>query len=166
MTADEAIAVQRDVTDVYRAAFGAPPYNEGEAQVQQFRDDMLPRHTQRDGFRFVVALESGRVVGFAYGYTGERGQWWTDTVAKAMPAELAEKWLGGHFESFRSLFSRSSGAAGSAPHFTMRYWRCCPTARPYCPPYRSTPRRCACTGARAGKCCWTTSISPAAAARQ
>jgi hypothetical protein len=62
MTADEAIAVQRDVTDVYRAAFGAPPYNEGEAQVQQFRDDMLPRHTQRDGFRFVVALESGRAV--------------------------------------------------------------------------------------------------------
>jgi hypothetical protein len=60
MTADEAIAVQRDVTDVYRAAFGAPPYNEGEAQVRQFCDDMLPRHTQRDGFRFVVALESGR----------------------------------------------------------------------------------------------------------
>jgi GNAT superfamily N-acetyltransferase len=98
MTADEAIAVQRDVTEVYRSAFGAPPYNEGEAQVQQFRDDMLPRHTQRDGFRFVVALESDRVVGFAYGYTGERGQWWTDTVAKAMPADVAEKWLGGHFE--------------------------------------------------------------------
>ena len=38
------------------------------------------------------------MAGFAYGYTGERGQWWTDTVATRVPAVLAEEWLGGHFE--------------------------------------------------------------------
>ena len=36
--------------------------------------------------------------GFAYGYTGEHGQWWTDTVRKVMEPEVAESWLGGHFE--------------------------------------------------------------------
>jgi ribosomal protein S18 acetylase RimI-like enzyme len=36
--------------------------------------------------------------GFAYGYTGERGQWWTDTVASGVPADVDQRWFGGHFE--------------------------------------------------------------------
>ena len=37
-------------------------------------------------------------MGFAYGVTGEHGQWWTTKVAAVWPAELTAAWLGGHFE--------------------------------------------------------------------
>ncbi len=37
-------------------------------------------------------------MGFAYGYTGQRGQWWTDHVAEVLAPEVADEWLGGHFE--------------------------------------------------------------------
>ncbi|HEX6682181.1 MAG TPA: GNAT family N-acetyltransferase [Candidatus Limnocylindrales bacterium] len=84
---------------VYRIAFeefGEPP----EA-AEHFRTGQLPKHVEREGFRFALARETGdagRVVGFAYGYTGDFGQWWTDRVARLAPAEIAERWLGGHFE--------------------------------------------------------------------
>ena len=55
-------------------------------------------HAARPGFRCTTLLLAGEVAGFAYGYTGERGQWWTDTVASRVPAEVADEWLGGHFE--------------------------------------------------------------------
>jgi GNAT superfamily N-acetyltransferase len=38
------------------------------------------------------------LVGFAYGYTGEQGQWWTDNALKVLEPDVAEAWLGGHFE--------------------------------------------------------------------
>ena len=46
----------------------------------------------------MVARQHGRILGFAYGYTGRRGQWWSDQVAERVPRELAERWLDGHFE--------------------------------------------------------------------
>lgn len=62
-----------------------------------FREDVLGRHAARDGFRLAVAAEEDRVVGFAWGYRGERGQYWSDLVAESLP-EVAEIWIGGHFE--------------------------------------------------------------------
>ena len=38
------------------------------------------------------------LVGFAYGYTGRPGQWWTDNAAEVLGPEVADAWLGGHFE--------------------------------------------------------------------
>lgn len=38
------------------------------------------------------------LAGFAYGYTGRRGQWWSDHVAEHAPADVVAGWLGGHFE--------------------------------------------------------------------
>jgi GNAT superfamily N-acetyltransferase len=32
------------------------------------------------------------------GYIGERGQYWTDLAREALPAEVADDWVGGHFE--------------------------------------------------------------------
>jgi ribosomal protein S18 acetylase RimI-like enzyme len=63
-------------------------------------DEILPRHTERDGFRCVVATdEAERLVGLAYGYRGAPGEWWRDAVAEAMGPALAERWLApGHFE--------------------------------------------------------------------
>jgi len=90
---------QRDaLAAVYRAAFGALGYDEGEESVARFRDEQLPLHAARDGFRCAVARDGGALVGFAYGYTGERGQWWSDQIAANAPPDVVERWLGGHFE--------------------------------------------------------------------
>jgi ribosomal protein S18 acetylase RimI-like enzyme len=69
--------------------------------------DILPRHTARDGFRFVGAFEGEGLVGFVYGYRGEAGQWWHDRVASALGPEASARWLGpGHFE-FTELHVRA-----------------------------------------------------------
>jgi ribosomal protein S18 acetylase RimI-like enzyme len=91
-------ATRAEIVDVYRAAFTAPPYDEDESAVARFLDEQLPAHAEREGFRCVVAREDGRIVGFAYGYTGRRGQWWTDYVAGRVTPDLAGRWLDGHFE--------------------------------------------------------------------
>jgi broad specificity phosphatase PhoE/GNAT superfamily N-acetyltransferase len=86
------------LTSVYRGAFSAPGYDEPEEAVSRFRHEQLPAHTARPGYRCVTLQVAGALAGFAYGYTGERGQWWTDTVEARVPAALAAEWLGGHFE--------------------------------------------------------------------
>jgi ribosomal protein S18 acetylase RimI-like enzyme len=77
---------------VYQAVFGDAPDEE------TWRDDSFFVHCDRRGFRFVAATRESELIGFAYGYVGERGQWWTDRVAQALPAEVAVEWVGGHFE--------------------------------------------------------------------
>ena len=87
-----------ELTDVYRAAFTAPGYDEDEEAITRFRDSQLPTHAGRSGFRLVTVRDGDALLGFAYGYTGEHGQWWTDQVIAAVPGDLANTWLGGHFE--------------------------------------------------------------------
>src|SRR5688500_530240 len=36
--------------------------------------------------------------GSCSGFTGRRGQWWSDRIAAAAPAEIVAEWVGGHFE--------------------------------------------------------------------
>lgn len=87
------------LADVYRAAFCVPPYDEPASAAQEFVDEQLPKHAQRDGFRLVGAFDDDRsLLGFAYGYTGERGQWWSDHVASVAPPDVVDAWVGGHFE--------------------------------------------------------------------
>jgi GNAT superfamily N-acetyltransferase len=87
-----------DLVDVYRDAFSAPGYDETPDDVERFRTG-LPRHAARDGFRLAVAsLPDGGLVGFAYGYTGESGQWWTDRLLDRVPDDIVDEWVGGHFE--------------------------------------------------------------------
>lgn len=62
-----------------------------------WRADMFARHAARSGYRLVVALQGVAVAGFSWGYIGERGQYWPDLVAGALP-RVAEEWVGGHFE--------------------------------------------------------------------
>jgi len=87
-----------ELHEVYAAVFGRPPFNESPSEAARWRDESLPKHAARAGFRMRAAREDGRLVGFAYGYTGERGQWWTDQMAAAITPEVAASWLGGHFE--------------------------------------------------------------------
>jgi len=90
--------VPAEVVDVYREAFGASPYFEGEAEVTRFAGEVLPRHRVRDGFRCVVASEDDAVVGFAYGYTSAPGQWWHDWVAGLVGPALAAEWMSDAFD--------------------------------------------------------------------
>ncbi|MCA1554655.1 MAG: GNAT family N-acetyltransferase, partial [Chloroflexi bacterium] len=84
---------------VYRAAFAAPPYNEGVSEVAHFAES-LTKHMQRKDFRLVAAreLSTGQVVGFAYGYASERGQWWNDTIGEALTRVQRDEWLRDTFE--------------------------------------------------------------------
>jgi ribosomal protein S18 acetylase RimI-like enzyme len=75
------------VKDVHRRA-GAG------AATDEWAREWLPRHATRDWFRFFAAFDDdGRVTGFAYGYTGGGGQWWTDRVAAAMDEQARREWL-------------------------------------------------------------------------
>ncbi|MFF0265163.1 GNAT family N-acetyltransferase [Kribbella sp. NPDC004536] len=93
-----ALAVAYELGDVFAAAFGAPGYDDERADTSYFATEMLPKHSERDDFKLVAARRDGRVVGFAYGFTGQLGQWWPDRVSAAVGPELTAEWIGGHFE--------------------------------------------------------------------
>jgi ribosomal protein S18 acetylase RimI-like enzyme len=80
------------VWSVYDPVFGDQP------DEDTWREAVWDRHVVRPGFRLARALANGRLVGFAYGYTGARGQWWTDRAAEVLDPRVAGEWLGGHFE--------------------------------------------------------------------
>lgn len=87
-----------EIEAVYLGAFAHPPYSADATAARLFRDQQLRRHAAYEDFRLVAAEEGTEFVGFAYGYTGREGMWWTDLVAGAVPAEQVPRWLGGHFE--------------------------------------------------------------------
>jgi ribosomal protein S18 acetylase RimI-like enzyme len=65
----------------------------------RWASEWLPVHASRPDFTFLVAREDSTVVGFAYGYSGAYGQWWTDRVAKALEPQQRGEWLDvPHFE--------------------------------------------------------------------
>jgi ribosomal protein S18 acetylase RimI-like enzyme len=92
--------VDREVTEadtielwpVYQAVFADQP------DLQTWRTAAWDKHAARDGFQWTRAYNDEKLVGFAYGYTGERGQWWTDRAFEVLPAAVAAAWLDGHFE--------------------------------------------------------------------
>lgn len=95
---DAASAMRDELVEVYRAAFTAPPYDEDPDTVDRFATETLPAHAARDGFRCATLRLGPRLAGFAYAYTGRRGQWWSDQVAQRAPADVVDEWLGGHLE--------------------------------------------------------------------
>ena len=98
VAAEEALELAPALAILYRRVFTAPGYRESEEDVERFEGESLPRHAAREGFRCVVASRQDDLLGFAYGYTGRRGQWWTDEVAARAPADVVDTWLDGHFE--------------------------------------------------------------------
>ena len=57
------------------------------------------KHTGIDGFACRAALdETGRLIGFGYGYTTMPGQWWHDLVRRALDRRAANDWLADAFE--------------------------------------------------------------------
>ena len=68
------------------------------SDFETWRSDMFGRHATRSGYRLVVATDGTAVAGFSWGYIGERGQYWADLAAGALPSRVADEWVGGHFE--------------------------------------------------------------------
>ncbi|MGA8987534.1 N-acetyltransferase family protein [Aeromicrobium sp.] len=83
---------------VYLAAYGDASLPESRLDAENFASSTVPRHARRDGFRLVVATTDGEVSGYGYGFTGKRGQFWSDWLAGAAPADIVETWVGDHFE--------------------------------------------------------------------
>lgn len=77
----------------YDAVFG------DVADPASWRAETFDRHAGRAGYRLVTAIDdAGTVAGFAWGYVGEPGQYWTDLVSRTLPADVVAEWVGGHFE--------------------------------------------------------------------
>ena len=82
---------------VYAAAMQQP------RGVLPGRRSTMLGHSVNPGFRALLATEDGSdtVVGFTYGFHGAPGQWWHDTVARALVAThgaAAAAWLDNSFE--------------------------------------------------------------------
>lgn len=82
----------QEIWPCYDEVFGDFP------DFETWRTDMFARHATRDGYRLVVATSGTHVAGFAWGYIGERGQYWADLAANSLPEPVAGEWVGGHFE--------------------------------------------------------------------
>lgn len=67
------------------------------ADEDAWRGRFWDQHRTREGFRLVTAELDGDLAGFAWGYTGQRGQWWADRIAGVLGA-AADAWVGGHWE--------------------------------------------------------------------
>ena len=83
---------------VYAAAMRPP------AEMLPGRRSIMAGHAAHPGFRALLATEdgSGTPAGFGYGFHGAAGQWWHDTVARAVAAAhgtpAAASWLDDSFE--------------------------------------------------------------------
>jgi ribosomal protein S18 acetylase RimI-like enzyme len=83
---------------VYAAAMRPP------AEMLAGRRSIMAGHAANPGFRALLATEdgSGEPVGFGYGFRGAPGQWWHDTVVRALitsyGAAAAAAWLNDSFE--------------------------------------------------------------------
>jgi ribosomal protein S18 acetylase RimI-like enzyme len=68
------------------------------------RKSTMTTHANYPGFRALVVTDgrSGEAVGFGYGFRGAPGQWWHETVTRALAshsgARAAAAWLGDSFE--------------------------------------------------------------------
>ena len=81
------------ILDIYAQVHGL------DARSIAAREEIMRRHFGRRGYQGFVALNTGRLVGFAYGYTGDPGQYWYDKVWAAMTPQQRAEWLEPeHFE--------------------------------------------------------------------
>jgi GNAT superfamily N-acetyltransferase len=76
-----------ELREVHRSALGPG------ALSDEWAAERLPRHVERAGFVFLVARADDRITGFAYGYDGARGHWWSEQVARSLSAAQRADWL-------------------------------------------------------------------------
>jgi ribosomal protein S18 acetylase RimI-like enzyme len=77
-----------ELREVHRSALGPG------ALSDEWAGERLPRHAERAGFVFLVArAPDDSIAGFAYGYDGASGHWWSDQVARSLSAAQRAEWL-------------------------------------------------------------------------
>lgn len=112
------VALQVRVDDSATAEDGAsiwPVYDavfHDWSDCDSWRVAVWDKHRGREGFRLARAYDDAALVGFAYGYVGQPGQWWTDNARQVLTPEVAEAWLGGHFELVSIGVVESARGAG------------------------------------------------------
>ncbi|MCZ2109876.1 MAG: GNAT family N-acetyltransferase [Dehalococcoidia bacterium] len=83
---------------VYGDAFAEPPYSDPDRGAE-IRTRVQEIHSLRPGFHAYAAVEPPEnVIGMIYGYHGSSGQWWHDTVARAISPRSAAEWLADSYE--------------------------------------------------------------------
>lgn len=87
-----AVALADSVWRCYQKVFGDFDDYAG------WRTELFERHAAREGFRLTVAFDDDSLVGFSWGYVGERGQYFSHLVSRALPVDVVDTWVGGHFE--------------------------------------------------------------------
>lgn len=90
--------IRNALAAIYLAAYGDPSLPESQLDADNFASSTIRRHARRAGFRMVVATTDDQVSGYAYGFTGKRGQFWSDWLSGTAPAHIVETWVGDHFE--------------------------------------------------------------------
>lgn len=88
---EDAAAFRDRVMDVWATTFDLV------RDVEDWRSTIWERHRAREDYRLVTAESDGVLVGFAWGYTGRPGQFWSDFVLRTLGAAAAP-WVGGHLE--------------------------------------------------------------------
>ncbi|HVW45383.1 MAG TPA: GNAT family N-acetyltransferase [Amycolatopsis sp.] len=96
-TAEDFRGRLREALAIYVEAMRYPP---GTAEQ---RAPMWLTHALREGWRCVAALDGdGTMIGIAYGYKGNPGQWWHEQVRRGLVKTdgetVADHWLTDYFE--------------------------------------------------------------------
>lgn len=90
--------IRQALAQVYLAAYGDASLPESHLDAENFAESTLTRHASRSGFKLVLSRTDGEVSGYGYGFTGKRGQFWSDWLAGTVPTDIVETWVGDHFE--------------------------------------------------------------------
>ncbi|WP_144121494.1 GNAT family N-acetyltransferase [Catellatospora sichuanensis] len=92
-TSDDLGRRMDDVLTVFGEAMSYHP------QALAVRRGYITTHLQRPHFRAIASLsDMGQLLGFAYGYHSEPGQWWHDQVSAVLDPDARQRWLTDCFE--------------------------------------------------------------------
>lgn len=92
-TGDDVVKRLDEVLAVYAEAMEYSP------DLAATRRGFLYSHTHRSGFRAVATLaDDDRLLGFGYGYSSGRGQWWHEQVRAGLTEQAYLAWLTDTFE--------------------------------------------------------------------
>jgi len=116
-SSEEIGAAEAAIRAVFAAAFAM-----SATEAARFTT-ALGRHATRRDFRFFAATapDSGRLLGFIYGYSGEPGQWFHDLLCATLSPDLVARWLADSFElvEFGVLPEAQGRGLGERLHDTL-----------------------------------------------
>lgn len=95
---DDPSALVPQIGAVYRSAFSGFADGPSEEEVRTFSSETLLRHSGREAFRFLAALDGEALVGFIYGYHGRPGEWWEDWLRRRIPPAAYGEWFVDQFD--------------------------------------------------------------------